>query len=53
MKYFLRSEQPPPRRLPLKERPTEKGQKHESFDYGRIGCGQRSVALALRMDRKR
>mgnify|MGYP001344817926 FL=1 len=32
---------------------TEKGRKQETFDYGRIGCDQRSMAFALRMDRKR
>ncbi|MEX8517698.1 MAG: hypothetical protein AB3X44_04150 [Leptothrix sp. (in: b-proteobacteria)] len=53
MKYFLRSEQQAPRRQPEPERFTEKGRKHEAFDGGRIGCNQRSVALALRMDRKR
>ena len=41
-------------RLPIQERQmTEKGRKQETFDYGRIGCDQRSMAFALRMDRKR
>jgi hypothetical protein len=53
MKYFLRSEQSHQRRLPQSERQTEKGQKHEAFDYGRMMFGQRGAALAQRMDRKR
>ncbi len=53
MNYLLRTEHQPLRRAPLQERQTDKGRKHESFDYGRIGFDQRSVAFALRMDRKR
>ena len=54
MKHLLRTDHPPaPRRLPLQDRQTEKGRKQETFDYGRIGFDQRSMAFALRMDRKR
>jgi hypothetical protein len=53
MKHLLRTDHPAPRRLPLQDRQTEKGRKQETFDYGRLGCDQRSVAFALRMDRKR
>jgi hypothetical protein len=54
MKHFLRTDHQAPRRLPIQERQmTEKGRKQETFDYGRIGCDQRSMAFALRMDRKR
>lgn len=54
MKQLLRtSEQPAQRRSLTPERPTDKGHKHESFDYGRLGFDQRSQALAQRMDRKR
>jgi hypothetical protein len=31
----------------------EKGRKYEPFDGGKIGGDQRSMARALRMDRKR
>ncbi|ACB32730.1 hypothetical protein Lcho_0455 [Leptothrix cholodnii SP-6] len=53
MKYLLRNDHQAPRRPPVPERSTDKGQKHESFDFGRIGFDQRSMALAQRMDRKR
>lgn len=53
MKYFLRTEQQTPRRQPEPERFSDKGRKHEAFDGSRIVGDQRSVALALRMDRKR
>lgn len=53
MKYLLRNDFQAPRRPPVPERLTDKGQKHESFDFGRIGFDQRSMALAQRMDRKR
>ncbi len=53
MKHFLRTDHQAPRRLPVQERQTEKGRKQETFDYGRIGCDQRSLAFAMRMDRKR
>lgn len=55
MKYFLRTD-PILQRRPLgpePERHSDKGRKHEAFDGTRLGAGQRSVALALRMDRKR
>jgi hypothetical protein len=53
MKHLLRTETPAPRRPLTPERPTDKGHKHESFDYGRVGFDMRSQALAQRMDRKR
>jgi hypothetical protein len=54
MKHLLRTTEPhAPRRSLTPERPTDKGHKHESFDYGRVGFDQRSQALAQRMDRKR
>lgn len=53
MKHLLRTEQPLPRRPLHQDRPTDKGYKHESFDYGRIGFDARSQALVQRMDRKR
>ncbi len=55
MKHFLRSEPHlhSHRRLPPSERPTDKGQKHEAFDVGRLMFGHRAVVLAQRSDRKR
>ncbi len=54
MKHLLRTTEPHAPRLSLTPaRPTDKGHKHESFDYGRVGFDQRSQALAQRMDRKR
>lgn len=35
------------------ERTLEKGRKYEPFDGGKVTGDQRSVARALRMDRKR
>lgn len=53
MKYFLRTEQFIPRRQPVTQSQFDKGNKHEAFDGARLGCNQRSLALAQRMDRKR
>ena len=54
MKYFLRTtDHQVPRRLPAQERQTDKGRKHEAFEYGRLGGDRRSIEFALRMDRKR
>lgn len=55
MKHYLRPEQTSPRRLPElePERHSDKGRKHEAFDGSRLGASRRSVAMALRMDRKR
>jgi hypothetical protein len=53
MKYLLRTDHQAPRRPPIPERTTDKGQKDEAFDFGRTGFDQRSLALARRMDRKR
>jgi hypothetical protein len=53
MKSVHRSETNPAHRAFRPERPSEKGVKHEAFDQGRLACGQRGIALARRMDRKR
>lgn len=41
-----------PRRLP-QELLNDKGRKHEAFEVASLGCDRRSVARALRFDRKR
>lgn len=52
MKSQQRTEQQP-RRVPMPEWQTDKGRKHEAFESGSIGCDRRSLARALRFDRKR
>jgi hypothetical protein len=42
-----------PRRLPMPEWNSDKGRKHEAFEVGSVGCDRRSLARALRFDRKR
>jgi hypothetical protein len=41
------------RRAPLPEWQNDKGRKHEAFEVASLGCDRRSVARALRFDRKR
>ncbi|MDN3543268.1 MAG: hypothetical protein ACK4S6_02890 [Roseateles asaccharophilus] len=53
MKSQFRTE-PQPRRLPLPEWHCDnKGRKHEAFETASLGCDRRSLARALRFDRKR
>jgi len=42
-----------PRRMPVPEWNADKGRKHEAFETASLGCDRRSVARALRFDRKR
>ncbi|UXH78337.1 hypothetical protein [Roseateles amylovorans] len=42
-----------PRRMPMPELNSDKGRKHEAFEVASLGCDRRSVARALRFDRKR
>lgn len=48
---------PQTHQVPAKRQPAEwtleKGRKYEPFDSGKISGDQRSVARAIRMDRKR
>lgn len=53
MKILQRTQPPTPRRLPPPDRSPDKGRKDEAIDFGRIGFDARSIAFALRMDRKR
>ncbi|WP_158218863.1 hypothetical protein [Roseateles aquatilis] len=41
------------RRVPMPELSSDKGRKHEAFEVPSLGCDRRSVARALRFDRKR
>jgi hypothetical protein len=52
MKSQQRTE-PQHRHLPLPEMNTDKGRKHEAFESGSLGSDRRSLARALRFDRKR
>ena len=53
MKFQTRTESQP-RRLPMPELAQhDKGRKHEAFEVASLGCDRRSVARALRFDRKR
>ncbi|QPF76301.1 hypothetical protein G8A07_27465 [Roseateles sp. DAIF2] len=53
MKSQHRTE-PQPRRQPLPDwNPDNKGRKHEAFEAVSLGCDRRSLARALRFDRKR
>lgn len=52
MKSQHRTE-PQPRRIPMPEWNTDKGRKHEAFESGSLGCDRRSLARAMRFDRKR
>lgn len=42
-----------PRRLSIPDLAGDKGRKHEAFEVPSLGCDRRSVARALRFDRKR
>lgn len=53
MKILQRTQPLTPRRLPPPDRAPDKGRKDEALDFGRIGFDARSIAFALRMDRKR
>ena len=55
MKSQHRTE-PQPRRIPMPEmisEVTDKGRKHEAFESGSFACERRSLARAMRFDRKR
>jgi len=52
MKSQQQSEQQP-RRMPQPESQLDKGRKHEAFESGSFGCDRRSLARAIRFDRKR
>lgn len=52
MKSQQRTEQQT-RPMPMPEWQTDKGRKHEAFESGSIGSDRRSLARALRFDRKR
>ena len=52
MKIQQRTEQQP-RRAPMPESNIDKGRKHEAFESGSFGCDRRSLARAMRFDRKR
>lgn len=53
MKTQQHSEQQP-RRLPIPEaQSVDKGRKHEAFESGSYGSDRRSLARAIRFDRKR
>ncbi len=56
MKSQHRTE-PQPRRIPMPEMISDmadKGRKHEAFESGNsFGCDRRSLARAMRFDRKR
>lgn len=41
------------RHIPMPETSTDKGRKHEAFEPGSLGNDRRSLARALRFDRKR
>jgi hypothetical protein len=41
------------RHIPMPEASTDKGRKHEAFEPGSLGSDRRSLARALRFDRKR
>jgi hypothetical protein len=41
------------RRIPVPELNGDKGRKHEAFELGNFGCDRRSLARAMRLDRKR
>ena len=43
----------PARRLPPPDWNADKGRKHEAFDNAGVGCDRRSMARAMRLDRKR
>jgi len=46
--------EPQPRRLPCPEwQGDNKGRKHEAFESGSFTCERRSLARAMRFDRKR
>lgn len=56
MKTQQQSEPQQPRRSPGNDGQTaqiDKGRKHEAFESGSFGCDRRSLARALRFDRKR
>lgn len=42
-----------PRPMSMAELNTDKGRKHEAFEPGSLGSDRRSLARALRFDRKR
>jgi hypothetical protein len=42
-----------PRRMPVPELQVDKGRKHEAFESAPVGGDRRSVARAMRFDRKR
>lgn len=42
-----------PRRLPMPEWQADKGRKHEAFEAGFYASDRRSLARAIRFDRKR
>lgn len=52
MKSQPRSESQAPR-VPVPELHTDKGRKHEAFEAHSLGGDRRSLARALRFDRKR
>ncbi len=41
------------RRIPMSDWQGDKGRKHEAFESGFVGSDRRSLARALRFDRKR
>ena len=57
MKTQQHSSEPQPRRMPCPElqagQADNKGRKHEAFEAGNFGSDRRSLARAIRFDRKR
>lgn len=57
MKTQQHSSEPQPRRMPCPElqagQAENKGRKHEAFEAGNFGSDRRSLARAIRFDRKR
>lgn len=54
MKTQQHSSEPQPRRMPCPEwQADNKGRKHEAFEAGNYGSDRRSLARAIRFDRKR
>ncbi len=53
MKSQHQSSEQQPRRMPIPESQMDKGRKHEAFESIGFGSDRRSLARAIRFDRKR